>query len=372
MAALALAAFCFATTESMPIGLLPLIADGLDVSPSAVGLLVTGYGLVVAIASVPLVWLTARVRRRQLLTVVMLVFIVMTFAAALAPGYPALMVARLVTALAQAVFWPIAMVAAADLLPPEHQGRAAAYVFAGGSLAIVLGVPLGTWLGVAAGWRIPFLGLGALCLLGLAAIASLIPDQEHGQKRVVRAYPSSREFWLLVITVTLAVGGAFTAYTYITEFLTTVSGFSTSALSPLLLAGGAADIVGLIVALALVDHRPQALLFGSIAALALALLGLFVAGSATVPAVILFVLLAASVPGIATATQAGVLRTSAGNTDIGSAWASAGFNVGIGGGALLGGVLLPVAGVRGTPLAGLALACAALVPLTVVRPPRPS
>ncbi|MCQ0010056.1 MFS transporter [Actinomadura madurae] len=113
VAALALAAFCFGTTETLPIGLLPLIADGLDVSASAVGLLVTGYGAVVAVVSVPLVRMTVGMGRRRLLTGVMLVFVVMTFAAAAAPGYGALFAARLVTALAQAVFWPVAVVAAA-------------------------------------------------------------------------------------------------------------------------------------------------------------------------------------------------------------------------------------------------------------------
>ncbi len=157
--ALSLAAFCFVTTESLPIGLLRLIADDLDVSPSAVGMLVTGYGIVIAVVSVPLVRMTARMGRRRLLTGVMLLFVVLSFASAAAPGYGSLMGARLVTALAQAVFWPVAAVAAAGLFPPELRGRAAAYVFAGGSLAIVLGVPLGTWLGRLAGWRLSFAAL---------------------------------------------------------------------------------------------------------------------------------------------------------------------------------------------------------------------
>src|SRR5690606_24785351 len=120
---------------------------------SAVGLLVTGYGIVIAVVCVPLVRATARMGRRRLLTAVMLVFVAMSFAAAAAPGYGALMASRLVTALAQAVFWPVAAVAAAALFPPERRGRAAAYVFAGGSVAVVVGIPLGTWLGDVAGWR---------------------------------------------------------------------------------------------------------------------------------------------------------------------------------------------------------------------------
>ncbi|HEV8163202.1 MAG TPA: MFS transporter, partial [Actinomycetota bacterium] len=113
--ALALSTFLFVTTETLPIGLLPLIAHGLGVTTSAVGLLVTAYGLVVVVASVPLTRLTTRWRRRRLLAVLLAVFVVATAAAAAAPNYPTLLVARVVTALGQALFWAIITPAAAAL-----------------------------------------------------------------------------------------------------------------------------------------------------------------------------------------------------------------------------------------------------------------
>lgn len=371
VAALALAAFCFGTTENLPIGLLPLIADDLDVSASAVGLLVTGYGIVVAVVSVPLVKLTVRVGRRPLLTGVMALFIVMSFAAAAAPGYGALFGTRLVTALGQAVFWPVAVVAAAGLMPPEARGRAGAYVFAGGSMAIVLGVPAGTWLGRAIGWRASFAALGVLCLVSLVAIAVLLPGgRATGRDPVPASAPDARRFRLLVVTIMLLIGGFFTAFTYITEFLTRVSGFSGAAISPLLLVNGVADIAGVVIAGIVVDRGPRALAAGSAAVLAIAMLGLFAFGTAAVPAVAMLILLGIGIPGAATAFQARVMESAPGDTDIASAWTSSAFNVGIAGGALLGGALLPLTGVRGTPLAGAAVAAAALAVIVLDRPPR--
>ncbi|WP_396445330.1 MFS transporter [Actinomadura sp.] len=378
--ALSLAAFCFVTTESLPIGLLRLIADDLDVTPSAVGMLVTGYGVVIAVVSVPLVRMTSRVGRRRLLTGVMLLFVVMSFASAAAPGYGALMGARVATALAQAVFWPVAAVAAAGLFPPELRGRAAVYVFAGGSLAVVIGVPLGTWLGRVAGWRPSFAALGALCLLSLAAVAALLPGGDAGGAHAVpAARPDARRFRLLLATVVLAVGGVFTCFTYITEFLTGVSGFPGSAISPLLLANGLADITGLAIAGAVVDRGPRALLAAAAGVLAGGMLLLFLLGTAAVPAVGGLVLLGLGLPAFVTAMQARVLESAPGDTGVASAWTAAAFNVGIAGGALLGGGLLPLTGVRGTALAGGLLAAAAIAVIglerpsrTAVRPPPPA
>ncbi|NVI90637.1 MFS transporter [Actinomadura sp. BRA 177] len=369
--ALSLAAFCFVTTESLPIGLLRLIADDLDVSPSAVGMLVTGYGIVIAVVSVPLVRMTARMGRRRLLTGVMLLFVVLSFASAAAPGYGSLMGARLVTALAQAVFWPVAAVAAAGLFPPELRGRAAAYVFAGGSLAIVLGVPLGTWLGRLAGWRLSFAALGALCLLSLVAVAVLLPGGDEGGAHAVPATcPDARRFRFLLATVMLAVGGVFACFTYIAEFLTGVSGFPGSAISPLLLVNGVADITGLVIAGIVVDRGPRALLGAAAGVLAAGMLVLFLFGTAAIPAVAGLVLLGLGLPAFVTAMQARALESAPGDTDVASAWTASAFNVGIAGGALLGGALLPVTGVRGTALAGGVLAAAAIMVILVDGPSR--
>ena len=154
LAVLGASAFCFVTGETLPVGLLPVISASLHTSLSATGLLVTVYAVVVVLVSAPLTHLTRHVPRRYLLSGLLGVFVVGTLAAAAAPSYWWLMAARVVTALSQAVFWSIAPVAAAGLFPPEKRGRALAGVLAGAPLAVLFGVPAGTWMGQQAGWRV--------------------------------------------------------------------------------------------------------------------------------------------------------------------------------------------------------------------------
>jgi DHA1 family inner membrane transport protein len=360
-ASLAVAAFCYGTTENLPVGLLRLMAADLGTSLSAVGLLVTGYGLTVAVVSVPLTRLTARMPRRLLLSGLLSVFVVTTLLSIVVSNYWVLLAARLATALSQAIFWPVAAVAAAGLFSPEVRGRASTVVFAGGSLAIVLGVPAGTWLGQQAGWRWAFLALSGLGLVALVAAAVLLPSGAPGAGHTAVAdTPDARRYWLLVVTTALAVTGYFTVYTYITAFLTDVSGFSDRAISPLLLLYGAMDFIGLMCAGAVVDRGPRTLMIVAIALLTTALLGLYVFGAGRAAAVGWSAVLGLGLPFMVPGLQLRVLQVAPGNTDIASAGTSAAFNVGIGCGALVGGLLLPAFGVRATALAGALLTAAAL------------
>ncbi|MBA9006211.1 MFS transporter [Thermomonospora cellulosilytica] len=361
--ALAVAAFCFGTTESLPVGLLPLIAGDLAVSTSAVGLLVTGYGLTVAVVSVPLTKVTGRIPRRYLLSGLLAVFAAATCVSAAASGYWVLLAARVVTALSQAVFWPVAVVAAAGLFSPRVRGRAASFVFAGGSLAVVLGVPLGTWLGQQTSWRVAFWVLGGVGMVAFAVIAVLLPTSDPGDSHAATATaPDARRFRALLAVIAFGVGGVFTFLTYITAFVTEVSGFSEAAITPLLMANGVADVIGLACSAALVDRGPRALLAAAAGMLTTALLGLYAFGPRPAMTVVMVVLLGLALPCLATAIQARVLEVAPGSTDVASAAASAAFNVGIGGGALLGGLLLPWLGVRTVALAGaVSVACALAV-----------
>ncbi|GAA3290048.1 hypothetical protein GCM10020295_03390 [Streptomyces cinereospinus] len=155
LVALMLAAFTFNTAENLPIGLLELIAEGLRVSVPAVGLLVTGYGVTVAVASVPLAHVTRTVPRRHVLTGLLAVLVVSSLVASLAPSYGLLLVARLFTALAQALFWAVTGPVAVGLFAPEVRGRVVGALSVAGSLALVLGVPAGTWLGRQSDWPVP-------------------------------------------------------------------------------------------------------------------------------------------------------------------------------------------------------------------------
>ncbi|HYN94889.1 MAG TPA: MFS transporter [Pilimelia sp.] len=360
--ALSISAFAYVTTEILPIGLLSLIADDLRSSPSAVGLLVTGYGLVVVLASVPLTRLTRRLSRRSLLTVLLGIFVVATCVSAVAPTYWLLLVARMLTALSQALFWSVIAPAAAGLFSPAVRGRAIAVLFAGSSLAGVLGVPAGTWLGQQAGWRAAFLGLAGLGLVCLVAIAALLPTVAPGHSHADRgSTPDAGRYWSLVVMTALAVTGAFTAFTYVTPFLTDISGFPPSALGPLLLLRGLTGVLGVVAAGILMDRWPWPTMVGLVAVQVLALGGQFVFGASRVPAAATVAVAGLTLSALATALGARVLQVAPGSSDMAAAGTSTAFNVGITAGALIGSLLLPSAGVRSTALVGALLTVAALV-----------
>ncbi|MFE6622370.1 MFS transporter [Streptomyces sp. NPDC057740] len=366
VAALMLAAFTFNTTENLPVGLLALMADDLRVSLAAVGALVTGYGLTVAVASLPLAQVTRSVPRRYLLAGLLGLLSVGSWVSALGGvSYGVLLAARVVTALAQASFWAVMGPVAVGLFPPERRGRVMGLLSVGGSLATVAGVPAGTWLGGHAGWRMPFALLGVLALVSLVTIGALLPTSRPEDGHAAYGATPDRRGFLTVLAVTaLSVTGAFAGFTYVVAFLDEVSGFRADAVSAVLLAFGGAALAGVTVAGPLLDRFPRATLTVPVAAQAVAMLGLYALGHVPVATVVLVMLLGASVSTAFMATQTQVLRMAPGRTETALAANSAAYNVGIAVGALLGGVLLPAVGVRGTFLVGGLLTAGALVVLT--------
>jgi MFS transporter, DHA1 family, inner membrane transport protein len=374
LAALSVSTFTYVTTETLPIGLLLLIAADLDASPSAVGRLVTAYGLVVVLVSVPLTVLTRKVPRRYLLSALLAVFVLATLLSLLAESYWILLATRVAIALTQALFWSVATPTAAGLFPPQVRGRVLAVLFAGPAVASVFGVPAGTWLGQLAGWRAPFLVLSAVGLVALIVIAVLLPTAPPEQSHAARgARPDARRYWLLVVTTMLAVAGAFTSYTYVSPFLLQVTGFSAAAIGPLLMLRGVVGIAGIGLAGSLSDRRPWLAVVLPVALQALALLGLYAAGQQPVFTAALLGLSGVAMAGLVGALSTRVLEVAPGDSSVASAGMSTAFNVGITAGALLGSVLLPAYGVRSTALVGGLLSVAALAavlaePLVARRP----
>jgi DHA1 family inner membrane transport protein len=359
--ALSASAFIFVTTETLPIGLLLPISSELHTPQSAVGLLVTGYGLVVVIASVPLTRLTRALPRRRLLSALLVLFVLATLMSAVAPNYWVLLAARLVTALGQALFWSILIPTTAGLFPSRLRGRAIAVVFAGSSLAAVLGVPAGTWLGQQAGWRPAFLALSGVGVLVSVAVATLLPGFSPGSAPPARGLtPDARRYWSLMLVLTLAVGGSFTSFTYVTPFLADVSHVAPGAIGPMLLVRGLAGLVGVAVGGALVDLDLRTAVMVPITLQAVALLGLYGLGERPVVAVALIALSGLTFSAMSTALATQVLQVAPGSVDLAAAGASTAVNVGITAGAFLGSVLLPEAGVRSTALVAGLLSAAAL------------
>jgi DHA1 family inner membrane transport protein len=360
-ALLAVAAFAYVTTETLPIGLLLLITADLDVSPSAAGLLVTWYGLVVVVASIPLTHLTRRVPRRLLLSGVLAVFVLTSWVSAAASSYWVLVSARVVTALSQALFWSVVVPTAAGLFAPRVRGRVIAVVFAGSSLAAVLGLPVGTWLGQQAGWRTAFLALSGFGLAAMVTIAIWLPTTRAGGGHAAHGTtPDARRYLTLMAMTILATTGTFAAYTFISPFLTDVSRFPAAATGPLLLVRGVAGIAGVAAGGALVDRNPWAAMLIPVTAQAVALLGLYALGGTPVAAVGLLALSGLSFAALTTALASRVLQVAPGNADLAAAGAATAVNVGITAGAFIGSILLPGLGVRSTALVGGLLSLAAL------------
>ncbi len=353
LGALMVAAFTFNTAENLPVGLLELVSGSLRVSVSAVGLLVTGYAVTVAAASVPLAHATRSVPRRHVLTGLLTALVLSSAVAALATSYWLLLVARLLTALAQALYWAVTGPVAVGLFAPEVRGRVVGALSVAGSLALVIGVPAGTWLGRRTDWQVPIAVPAALGLVSLVTIASLLPTSRPGEEPAAYATgPDVRRFLTVLGAGALSATGAFAGYTYIVKFLGDVSGFSPGAVSALLVVFGVACLVGVSVTGALLDRFPRSALPTAVATQAVGMLGLYAVGTHPVAAVMFLVLMGGALGPVFMVTQNEMLHCAPGRTDIALASNSGAYNAGIAAGAALGALVLPLAGVRGTFLAG--------------------
>ncbi|MGG1944930.1 MFS transporter [Trinickia sp. NRRL B-1857] len=270
--ALALSAFAIGTTEFVIMGLLPDVARDLSVSIPSAGLLVSGYALGVAAGAPLLAVLTSKLPRKAALQALMLVFVVGNILCALAGDYRMLMIARVVTSFAHGSFFGIGAVVAASLVPREKQASAIALMFTGLTLANVLGVPFGTFVGQAWGWRLTFWIVAGLGVLSLAGITALVPNRHDsgpvGLASEVRVLKEP-QVWLALLMTILGFGGVFVVFTYIAPILEQISGFSPRAVTLILVLFGAGLTVGNVVGGKLADRALMRSLMGILVALAL-------------------------------------------------------------------------------------------------------
>ncbi|MCC3765883.1 MFS transporter [Glycomyces sp. TRM65418] len=359
--ALSLAAFCYVTAETLPVGLLAEIAADLDVSPSQVGLLVTGYAVIVVVVTLPLVRVVARVPRRPLMLGLMAMLVAGTALSAAAPGYGPLLGARVLSALSQAVFWAVVSPVAAGMFPVRVRGRVMAVVFTGGSLGPMLGMPAGTWLGQHIGWQTAFLAVAGLGSIAFATLAAALPSgparHEHAGRGTT---PDARRYALVLATTGLGVAGFFAVFTYTAEFVTAVAGMSAGLLGPLLLARGVIDFGGIALGGLLSDRNQRLAVILPTALLTGTLIAMFAFGTDPWAAAVTIVLTGLAMGLFTPALQNRVMEFAPGSTDTASAGNSIAFNVGIALGSASGALTLAQVGTRGTALTGAALAAAAL------------
>ncbi|MBM2617261.1 MFS transporter [Actinoplanes sp. LDG1-06] len=370
LAALGASAFFYVTAETLPVGLLPEIARGLDVAESDVGLLLTSYAVVAGVSTIPLTALTMRVARHKLIAITMAIFVVSQAAATFAPTFEILAGARLICALAHGVFWSVIGPVTARLAPPGQAGKATALVFVGNSLAIVLGVPLGTALGQWLGWRAAVGAVtigGAICVLVLLRVLPKLPPRPHDlatrpavQLRAAVAIVRDPQVALLCLITAVLVIGHFAAYTYIAPLVRRDAGLEGAGLSVLLLGYG---FVGLITNGAVgrhVDRRPGTVLVALLSVLAVSA-GLLAPVLGLWPTVLVTLLWGGAFTAIPVILAAAPLRIAPRARDAASALYVVAFQIGIGGGALLGERLVGSGHLGVLPLVTAAMAVTAVV-----------
>ncbi|WP_145942979.1 MFS transporter [Corynebacterium glyciniphilum] len=244
--ALALGGFGIGLTEFVIMGLLPEVAADFGVTDTAAGYLISGYALSVALGGIILTVALRGLERRKALLGLLVLFVIGNMMSALAPTYEFMLAGRVVAALCHGAFFGIGAVVAADLVAPARRAGAISIMFAGLTIANVAGVPLGTFIGQAFGWRATFWAITAIGLVAFAALAALVPatPATSGSVRQEFALFRSRQVWLSMAVTVLGYGGMFGAFTYIAFTLTEVSGFSSSTVPWLLVIFGVGLFVG--------------------------------------------------------------------------------------------------------------------------------
>jgi len=374
--ALTLSAFAIGTTEFVIVGLIPTIAASLQVSVPSAGLLVSLYALGVAVGAPVLTALTGRVPRKRLLLALMLLFTLGNLVAWMAPGYTALMAARVLTGLAHGVFFSIGSTIATSLVPKEKAASAIALMFTGLTVALVTGVPLGTFIGQHFGWQATFLAVALLGVIAMIGSWILVPPHSAGAKpaRLATQLAVLKKPRLLLVyaMTTLGYGGSFIAFTYLAPILQEVSGFAASSVSLVMLVYGVSVAAGNIWGGKLADRKgPLPALQIVFALLALVLLVL----TFTAPNkwLVLATVLAwgavafGNVPGLQVYVVQRAERDAPQAVDVASGLNIAAFNVGIALGAWGGGLIVARFGLMATPPIGALIVVGALALTTFAR-----
>ncbi|MFI6816505.1 MFS transporter [Nonomuraea sp. NPDC050328] len=328
--ALAISAFGIGTTEFIINGLLPDLAADFGVSIPVAGLLVSGYALGVAIGGPPLTMLGGRLSRKHMLVALMVLFIAGNLLSALAPSYGVLMTGRFLGAFAHGAYFGVGSVVAAELVAPGRRASAIALMFTGLTLANVLGVPLGTWIGQAYGWRATFWVVVGIGVVALAGVLALVPRQPRPQVSIRQELATFRSgaVWLALAMTVFGFAPVFAVITFIAPMMTDVGGFSPGAVPIVMAVFGVGLVVGNLIGGKLADRAVLRSILASVGLLTVlsAVVG-FVASSqiAFIVAITLFGLAGfMAVPPL----QTRVLDAAAGAPTLASAANIGAFNVG--------------------------------------------
>ncbi|GIG19865.1 MFS transporter [Cellulomonas chitinilytica] len=368
LAALTLATFVALTTELVPVGLLPQMSDDLGVTESIAGLLVTVYAFMVAALAIPLTLGTRRLPRKGLLLVTLAAYTASNLLVGIAPGFGVVAAGRALGGVAHALFFSLSIGYGSRLVAPRFTGRALALVTAGASAGLVLGVPLSTTLGVAVGWRNGFLVLAAACGVATVLVATLLPGVSADDAPHADGTRTARRARLGIVSVsnTLTYLGQYVVYTYVSVILL-ASGLRETAVGPVLLGLGAVGLLGTAYAATSLDRHPRRGTVVVHAGMALGLLAVGLTFPTTAGVLAGAALWCGSFGAMASVFQTAAIRTRGGSPDVIGALVNSTANIGIGGGAALGALVLVGPGLEALPFVGAGLVVASLVVILVAR-----
>jgi DHA1 family inner membrane transport protein len=366
--ALAIGGFGIGLTEFVIAGLLPEVAADFRVTEAVAGGLISGYALAVAAGAILLTAALTRVDRRRALLGLMILFIAGNVLSALAPTYGLMLLGRILAALCHGAFFGIGTVVATDLVPAEKKAAAISIMFTGLTVANVLGVPLGTFLGQAAGWRSTFWAISAVGVLALAGIVALIPatpaapavpgSSVLGEFRVF----ASAQVWLSILVTVLGFGGMFGAFSYMAYTLTGVSGFRSAAVPWLLIVFGLGLFAGNLLGGRAADRNLPRTLIVLLAALTVVLAVFALTAGNRIAAIAGLLLMGGSGFGAVPGLQMRILSYAGKAPTLASGANIAAFNVGNAFGAWLGGLTIAAGLGYTSPLwAGSAVTLGALL-----------
>lgn len=362
--ALAVGAFAIGTTEFSPMGLLPVIAGGVQVSIPTAGMLVSAYAIGVMLGAPVMTLLFSRWGRRKALVALMLIFTVGNLLSALAPGYTSLLLSRLITSLNHGAFFGIGAVVAASVVPKDKQASAIAAMFMGLTVANIGGVPVATWVGQQLGWRLAFGGTAVLGLITMAALWLALPAGEAGPRPNVRrelAVLVQPSVLLAMGTTVLGSGAMFALYTYVAPVLTEMTQASPGFVALALVLIGVGFTLGNSLGGRLADWSLDGATLLILATLALTMAVLPLLLTTQLGAAIGLVVWGAAAFGIVPPVQMRVMQAAAQAPSLASSVNVGAFNLGNALGAALGGLVISLGwGYAAVPWVGAALAASGL------------
>ena len=253
MIVMAAAGFTFNTSEMIPVGLLSDIGADLGVNEAKTGLLITAYAWVVALLSLPLMLIFARVPYRKLMLGIISLFIISHFLSAFAGSYNMLLASRIGVALTHCIFWSIAPAMIVAVAPHDKRGSALSVLVAGGGMALIVGLPMGRLIGLVAGWRTAFGSIGILAILLFILMRMFYPDVDRevetvSRKQLIYGMLHCPQLLMIYIIIGVTITGYYTGYSYIEPFLGQIGGFSESAITWTLTLFGVAGLLGSLIA----------------------------------------------------------------------------------------------------------------------------